>query len=84
VAPSILSTFAPDEGYQFFIEYGMGFADMPFDIANIRCENGKALAHARIGWFRAVSNIPRAFAVQSFAADMAHELGRDPKDMLLS
>jgi isoquinoline 1-oxidoreductase subunit beta len=83
VAPSILSTFAPDEGHQFFIEHGMGFVDMPFEIANVRCENGKALAHTRIGWFRAVSNIPRAFAVQSFVADLAHELGRDPKDMLL-
>jgi isoquinoline 1-oxidoreductase beta subunit len=83
VAPSILSTFAADEGYQFFIEYGMGFADMPFEIANIRCENGQAMAHTRIGWFRSVSNIPRAWAVQSFAAELAHELGRDQKDFLL-
>jgi isoquinoline 1-oxidoreductase beta subunit len=83
VAPSIISTFDTDTGYQFFIEYGMGFADMPFDIANVRCENGKAMAHTRIGWFRSVSNVPRAFAVQSFAAELAHELGRDPKDYLL-
>src|SRR5690606_4802725 len=83
VAPSILSTFADDSGYQFPIEYGMGFADMPFDIANVRCENGQAKAHTRIGWFRSVSNIPRAFAVQSFAAELAHELGRDQKDFLL-
>jgi isoquinoline 1-oxidoreductase beta subunit len=83
VAPSILSTFAEDSGYQFPIEYGMGFADMPFDIANIRCENGQAMAHTRIGWFRSVSNIPRAFAVQSFAAELADELGRDQKDFLL-
>jgi isoquinoline 1-oxidoreductase beta subunit len=83
VAPSILSTFAEDSGYQFPIEYGMGFADMPFDIPNIRCENGQAMAHTRIGWFRSVSNVPRAFAVQSFAAELAHELGRDQKDFLL-
>jgi len=83
VAPSILSTFAEDSGYQFKIEYGMGFVDMPFDIPNIRCENGQAFAHTRIGWFRSVSNIPRAFAVQSFVAELAHKLGRDPKDMLL-
>jgi isoquinoline 1-oxidoreductase beta subunit len=83
VAPSILSTFAEDSGYQFPIEYGMGFADMPFDIENIRCENGQAMAHTRIGWFRSVSNIPRAFAVQSFAAELANELGRDQKDFLL-
>lgn len=83
VAPSIVSTFAPDSGHQFNIEYGMGFVDMPFDIANIRCENGEAMAHARIGWFRSVSNLPRAFAVQSAVAELAHKLGRDPKDMLL-
>ncbi|MGH6896149.1 MAG: molybdopterin cofactor-binding domain-containing protein [Geminicoccaceae bacterium] len=83
VAPSIISTFAEDTGYQFPIEYGMGFVDMPFDIANIRCENGQAMAHTRIGWFRSVSNVPRAFAVQSFAAELAHELGRDQKDFLL-
>ncbi|MEO0821469.1 MAG: molybdopterin cofactor-binding domain-containing protein [Pseudomonadota bacterium] len=83
VAPSILSTFAPDGGNQFFIETGMGHVDMPFDIPNIRCDNAKALAHTRIGWFRAVSNIPRAWAVQSFAAELAEELGRDQKEMLL-
>jgi isoquinoline 1-oxidoreductase subunit beta len=83
VAPSIISTFKEDSGYQFPIEYGMGFADMPFEIANVRCENGKAMAHNRIGWFRSVSNIPRAFAIQSFVAELAHELGKDQKDFLL-
>jgi isoquinoline 1-oxidoreductase beta subunit len=83
VAPSILSTFAPDSGHQFFIETGMGHVDVPFDIENIRCENGKAMAHTRIGWYRAVSNVPRAFAVQSFVAELADELGKDQLDMLL-
>jgi isoquinoline 1-oxidoreductase beta subunit len=83
VAPSIISTFKEDDGHQFFIEHGMGLVDMPFAIPNIRCENGNAMAHTRIGWFRSVSNIPRAFAVQSFAAELANELGRDQKDFLL-
>ena len=84
VAPSIISTFKPrTTGYQFPIEYGMGFVDMPFEIPNVRSENGKAMAHTRIGWFRSVSNIPRAFAVQSFAAELANELGRDQKEFLL-
>lgn len=83
VAPSILSTFAPDSGHQFFIESGMGHIDMPFEIPNISVENGAALAHTRIGWFRSVSNVPRAWAVQSFSAELAHELGRDHKDMLM-
>jgi isoquinoline 1-oxidoreductase beta subunit len=83
VAPSFLATFVEDTGDQSSIELGMGLVDMPFDIANLRCETGKALAHTRIGWFRSVSNVPRAFAVQCFAAELAHELGRDQKDYLL-
>ncbi len=82
-APSILSTFAPDGGHQFFIETGMGHVDMPFDIPNVRCDNGKAMAHTRIGWFRAVSNVPRAWAIGSFVGELAHELGRDERQMWL-
>ena len=83
VAPSILSTFAPDGGNQFFIETGMGHVDMPFDIPNVRMDNGKALAHTRIGWFRAVSNIPRAWAIGSFVGELADELGKDQRAMWL-
>ena len=83
VSPSIVSTFKKDDGYQFPIEYGMGFVDVPFNIPNIRCENGQAMAHTRIGWYRSVSNIQRAFAVQSAVCEVAHKLGRDPKDFLL-
>ena len=82
-APSISSTFAPDTKHQFPVELGMGFIDLPFDIQNVRCENPEAAAHTRIGWFRSVSNVPRAFAVQSFVAELAQATGRDPKDMLL-
>jgi isoquinoline 1-oxidoreductase subunit beta len=41
------------------------------------------VAHTRIGWFRSVSNIPHAFAVQSFVAELAAAAGRDQKDYLL-
>lgn len=83
VAPTILSTFVPGAANQFFIESGMGHLDMPFEIPNISVENGAAASHTRIGWFRAVSNIPRAWAVQSFASELAHELGKDDLDMML-
>jgi isoquinoline 1-oxidoreductase beta subunit len=83
VAPSILSIFAPDNKHEFPIELGMGFVDNPFDIPNLRCENGEAEAHTRIGWFRSVSNIPHGFAVQSMVAEIAKAVERDPKDMLL-
>jgi isoquinoline 1-oxidoreductase subunit beta len=83
VAPTIASTFAPKAAHQAAFELGMGLIDMPFEIANIQCENPEAAAHTRIGWFRSVSNIPRAFAVQSMAAEIAHATNRDQKDMLL-
>ncbi len=83
VAPTILSTFKQGADHEAFFELGMGLVDNPFEIANLRCETGKADAHTRIGWFRSVSNIPHAFAVQSMVAEIAAVLGRDPKDMLL-
>jgi isoquinoline 1-oxidoreductase beta subunit len=46
-------------------------------------ENGEAEAHTRIGWFRSVTNVPHAFAIQSFVAELAAAAGRDPKDYLL-
>jgi isoquinoline 1-oxidoreductase beta subunit len=83
VAPSIASTFAANTVHQAPFELGMGLVDMPFEIANVQCENPEAAAHTRIGWFRSVSNIPRAFAVQSMVAEIAEATKRDPKDTLL-
>jgi isoquinoline 1-oxidoreductase beta subunit len=82
-APSIGSTFGPGAVHQLGLELGMGFVDMPFEIANVQCENPEAVAYTRIGWFRSVSNIPRAFAIQSMVGELAHATGRDQKDMLL-
>ena len=66
VAPSIAATFGPDSKHQMPVELGMGVLNIPFAIPNIRIENPEAAAHTRIGWFRSVSNIPHAFAIQSF------------------
>ncbi len=82
-APSILSTFKTGVTHQANFECQMGLVDLPYDIPNIRCETGAAVAHARIGWFRSVRFIPHEFAIQSFIAELAHETGRDQKDMLL-
>jgi len=82
-APSIGSTFGPGATHQLGLELAMGFVDMPFEIANVQCENPEAAAHTRIGWFRSVSNIPRAFAVQSMVGELAAATKRDQKDMLL-
>ena len=83
VAPTIASTFAAGAVHQAAFELGMGLIDNPFEIANLQCENPEAAAHTRIGWFRSVSNIPRAFAVQSMVGELAHATGRDQKEMLL-
>jgi isoquinoline 1-oxidoreductase beta subunit len=82
-APSISSTFGPDSKQQMSVELGMGVINVPFAIDNLRIENPPAAAHTRIGWFRSVSNIPHAFAVQSFVAEMAAAAGRDHRDFLL-
>ncbi|WP_410216273.1 molybdopterin cofactor-binding domain-containing protein, partial [Paracoccus sp. (in: a-proteobacteria)] len=64
-APTIGSIFAPDPMEKLPFELGMGLTNMPLDIPNVRAENPQAPAHTRIGWYRSVSNIPHAFAIQS-------------------
>lgn len=83
VAPTIASTFEAGAKREAEWELGMGVINIPFRIPNVRVENPEAVAHTRIGWFRSVSNIPHAFAVQSFVAELAAAAGRDPKDYLL-
>src|ERR1700730_605252 len=83
VAPSIVSIFGPDPKHEAPFEQGMGLINLPYDIPNLRIENPEAAAHTRIGWFRSVSNIPHAFAVQSMVGELAHATNRDQKDMLL-
>ena len=82
-APAIASLFGPDPKHEQPSELGMGLVNVPFLIPNLRVENPEAEAHTRIGWYRSVSNIPHAFAIQSFVAELAAAAGRDPKDYLL-
>ncbi len=84
LAPSITSIFTDDPKHEAAFELGQGAVDLPFAIANVRVENPEAMAHTRIGWFRSVSNIPHAFAIQCFVAELAHAAKKDPKDYLLS
>jgi isoquinoline 1-oxidoreductase beta subunit len=83
VFPPIASTFVPGAREPLSFELDLGLVDLPFDIANIRAENGPADAHVRIGWFRAVSNNFHAFAAHSFADEMAKAAGRDSLEFLL-
>jgi isoquinoline 1-oxidoreductase beta subunit len=63
-------------------QLGMGFSDIPYDIANIKVENGPAKAHQRIGWMRSVANIHHAFAVHSFVDELAAMANRDRVEYL--
>ena len=83
VAPTIGSIFGPDPKHELPFELGMGLINLPFDIPNLRLENPEAAAHTRIGWFRSVSNVPHAFAVQSFVAELAAAAGKDHRQFLL-
>lgn len=82
-APTITSTFKVGAEGKAPFEAGMSAINIPFQIPSIRLESADVPAHTRIGWFRSVSNIPHAFAVQSFVAELAHQARRDPKDYLL-
>jgi isoquinoline 1-oxidoreductase beta subunit len=82
VFPAIEATFQPNVTYGSAGELQQGVTDMPYAIANVRCENGPAANHVRIGWYRSVYNIPHAFAVCSFADELAHAAGKDPIEYL--
>ena len=82
VFPPIEATFQPDIVYGSGGELGQGVVDMPYDIPNVRCENGAVANHVRIGWYRSVYNIPHAFAVCSFADELAVAAGKDPVEYL--
>jgi isoquinoline 1-oxidoreductase beta subunit len=81
--PTIISIFAPDPKQLAAFELGLGLTGMPYAIPNVRIENPEAVAHARIGWLRAVNNIQHAFAAQSFIAEIAQAQGKDHRDFLL-
>jgi len=83
VFPPIDSTFTAGAQYGDG-EMDLGWADVPFDLPNHRAENGPADFHVRIGWLRSVDNIYHAFAMHSFADELAHNAGKDSVEYLLA
>lgn len=49
----------------------------PFGIENVRIESGEAIAHTRIGWYRAVYDIFWGFAINVFSNELAEKAGKD-------
>jgi isoquinoline 1-oxidoreductase subunit beta len=82
VYPPIGSTFDPAAKYADD-EMGLGWNNLPFDIPNHRAENGPADYHVRIGWLRSVANIYHAFAIHSFADELAKAANKDSVQYLL-
>src|SRR6202051_3952744 len=83
VFPPITSIFDVNSVYGDPPHLAQGWTDLPYDLPNIRIENGPAQAHVRIGWLRSVANIYHAFAVQCFTDELAHRAQRDPVEYML-
>ena len=83
VFPPIPSIFDVSAVYGDPAHLQQGWTDIPYDLPNLRIENGPAKAHVRIGWLRSVANVYHAFAIQCFTDELAHAAGRDPVDYLL-
>jgi isoquinoline 1-oxidoreductase subunit beta len=84
VFPPISSLFDANAVYGDPPHLQQGWTDIPYDLPNLRIENGPAKAHVRIGWLRSVANIYHAFAIQCFTDELARAAGRDPADYLLA
>ncbi len=82
VYPPIASTFAVGAKYAED-EMSLGWNNLPFNIPNHRAENGPADAHIRIGWLRSVANVYHAFAIHSFADELANAANKDSVQYLL-
>ena len=83
VFPPIPSIFDVNAVYGDPAHLQQGWTDIPYDLPNLRIENGPAKAHVRIGWLRSVANIYHGFGIQCFTDELAHAARRDPLDYLL-
>ncbi len=75
--PSIGSTFDTSVTGPSPSELSLGFTDIPYAVENLRLESSDAPAHVRIGWLRSVCNVYHAFAISSFADELAALTGTD-------
>lgn len=83
-SPSILGLWNPAQRALADFEAGLGLSDLPFNsIPNLRLESGEIDVMIRVGWLRSVNNVQHAFAIHSFAHELAVAAGRDPLEFML-
>lgn len=80
--PPIGSLWNADEQYGGW-QANQGWTEIPYQVANLRVENGPAPAHTRVGWLRSVASIQHAFAVQTFTDELADLARADRVEYLL-
>jgi isoquinoline 1-oxidoreductase beta subunit len=78
-----MSTFSNTVKRPSDMELSLGFVDVPYSIANLRCEACDAPNHVRIGWLRSVANVYHAFAICSFTDELAVAAKRDALEYTL-
>src|SRR5260370_33140334 len=78
VFPPIPSIFDVNAVYGDPSHLQQGWTDIPYDLPNLRIENGPAKAHVRIGWLRSVANIYHAFGIQCFTDERPKGAGLAP------
>lgn len=83
-SPTLFGLWNPTQRSSSSVEAGLGLVDLPYDnIPNIKVETGDADVMIRVGWYRSVNNIQHAFAINSFASEVAAAAGRDHLEVML-
>jgi isoquinoline 1-oxidoreductase beta subunit len=65
-------------------QLSLGFADLPFNIDNLSCENHEVDSFLRPGWLRSVACINNGFALGSFVDELADKANITPRQMWLN
>ncbi len=84
VFPSLANTFHADQILPDASQVGQGVTDMPYAIANVRCEVAAPAARVRLGPHRGGLSLSHAFAQCSFLDEMAAAAGKDAANFLFS
>ncbi len=81
---SLNATFKADQVVPDAAQLGQGVTDVPYAIANMRCEVGATSAHLRLGPGRGGLSLSHAFATCCFMDELAAAAGKDPGTYLFN